>query len=310
LGAKNRRTPSPEPACSLLSSVESVFRTLKNQAANLRAVAGKALMKIACALILLAGAYPLWRAWRTNWITSLLHSVAWASFAWLAWVAVLFVPEGSALRDLRYVALSLTGCAGVAVLGARRPGVSPWNFVVLALLALDLLPMAEGAFTGRDLEPGALRMTCLVGTVLVGVVNYLPTRFYTAAMAALAGSLGTLAILLRPAGAGYPGIPVALLAHGCIALTPWLALFARQRKLSAPFAESDRLWLDFRDRFGFVWSKRLCEQFNNAARHARWPVRLSWYGMELMTSGEPLSADKEAEIVNALRALTKRFGVI
>ena len=60
---------------------------------------------------------------------------------------------GSRVAALGYTALSLTGCAGVAVLGARRPGVGPWNFVLLGLLAVMLLPLAEGL-----LSRGALHL--------------------------------------------------------------------------------------------------------------------------------------------------------
>jgi hypothetical protein len=48
---------------------------------------------------------------------------------------------------LRYLALCLTGCVGVAVLGARRPGVGAWDFVLLGLLAVLLL-VAGGAVAG------------------------------------------------------------------------------------------------------------------------------------------------------------------
>jgi len=37
-----------------------------------------------CGLIFFTGLYPLWRAWRANRQTSLLHAVGWASSAYLA----------------------------------------------------------------------------------------------------------------------------------------------------------------------------------------------------------------------------------
>src|SRR5207248_7519218 len=96
--------------------------------------------------LFLAGSVPLARAWKANRGTTLLHALAWSWVAWLAWAAaaaadVLTSPD---IADLcRYVALSFTACAGVAVLGARRPGVAAWNFVVAGLLAIMLLPLAE-----------------------------------------------------------------------------------------------------------------------------------------------------------------------
>src|SRR5205085_1522448 len=133
------------------------------------------------ALILLTAAYPLARAWLRHRRTSLAHALAWAAFAWLAWLGVLSAVAfggGEAVTG-RYLALCLTGCAGVAVLGARRPGVAAWNFVVLGLLVVLLLPLAEGF--GR-LHLSWPRLLFLAGTLAVGFLNYLPTRLGPAAL--------------------------------------------------------------------------------------------------------------------------------
>src|SRR5882724_5107505 len=95
-------------------------------------------MQIAYSILSAAALYPLWRAWRANRGTALGHAVGWAA---AAWAAFLFGGNGALGR---YVALSLTGCAGVAVLGARRPHVGAWDFVVGSLLAVLLLPVAQG----------------------------------------------------------------------------------------------------------------------------------------------------------------------
>src|SRR5918912_1565719 len=105
-------------------------------------------------LLLVTGLYPLVRAWLANRRWSLLQAVHWALLAWAAWGMALagtgrWAPPAAAAAT--YLALCLTGCAGVAVLGARRPGVAAWNFVVLGLLAVLLLPVAEGVVTGSGL---------------------------------------------------------------------------------------------------------------------------------------------------------------
>src|ERR1700756_5554100 len=91
-------------------------------------------------VLLLSGFYPLYRAWRGAAGTTLRHSVVWAFLAWGGWCAAALLDGSPALG---YLALCLTACAGVAVLGARRPGVGAWDFVVLGLLAVLLLPLAE-----------------------------------------------------------------------------------------------------------------------------------------------------------------------
>src|SRR5277367_2109438 len=134
-------------------------------------------MQCAYSMLLVTAAYPLWRAWRANRRTPLEHAVLWAVAAWLTWLLA-FIPGGDGTLE-RYVALSLSGCAGVAVLGARRPHVGAWNFVVVSLLAVLLLPVAQG--WGRPaLSPPYLGF--LGATVAFGMLNYLPTRLLPAVL--------------------------------------------------------------------------------------------------------------------------------
>src|SRR5262245_26736618 len=93
-------------------------------------------------LIYVSGLWPLLRAGRANRATSLQHVLAWTSAAWLAWGLVPWL-EGEQQQAMRYFALCMSSCVGVAVLGARRPIVGAWNFVLLGLLAVLLLPWLE-----------------------------------------------------------------------------------------------------------------------------------------------------------------------
>jgi hypothetical protein len=93
-----------------------------------------------------------------------------------------------------------------------------------------------------------------------------------------------------------------------LAVAPWVA-WARcsgNRRFSS---EVDRLWLDFRDRFGLVWGQRLREQFNRAVANGGWPVQLRWQGLAVLHASHP-APDPElaANLVGLLRALLKRFG--
>ncbi len=102
---------------------------------------GERLLYAALSLLLLTGFYPLWRAWRANRRTTLRHAIGWSAAAWTAWVGAAGLGPDTELA--RYLALALTGCAGVAVLGARRPIVAAWNFVVASLLVVLLWPVVE-----------------------------------------------------------------------------------------------------------------------------------------------------------------------
>src|SRR5262245_23316355 len=123
------------------------------------------------AVLIAAGGVPLFRALRANRTTSLGHAMGWVVAAWCNWIAAAAVET----NQTRYVALVLTACAGVAVLGARQPGVGPWNAVVAGLLAVLLLPLAQGFVT--DSEPiDAIRKLFLAVALGLGVMNYVPTR--------------------------------------------------------------------------------------------------------------------------------------
>lgn len=260
-------------------------------------------------LVLLAAGYVLYCAWQANRHTSLRQAMTWAVGAWGGWLlaAVAELVRGDNVPEMRYVALCLTGCAGVAVLGARRPGVGPWNFVVAGLLAVLLLPFAEGWVTGKPLHLDGVRAVFLGATLAVGVLNYLPTRLTGAALLLALGCACEIAVLTAPAhwlSMAYQDDPYL---NGWPGLIPWFG-FAAVRLSASPASEFDRLWLDFRDRFGLVWGQRLREQFNNAARHAGWPVVLRWQGLRLTPGAALPAAVPQDEIVTTLRALLKRFG--
>src|SRR5262249_20953916 len=109
-------------------------------------------------LFFLTGAFPLVRAWRANRRASPGHALGRAVAAWAAGGGLMRLAAASGpvpgLTPARYLALCLTACAGVAVFGARRPGVAAWNFVLLGLLAVLLLPLAEGLVLGAQTLDG------------------------------------------------------------------------------------------------------------------------------------------------------------
>jgi hypothetical protein len=255
-------------------------------------------------LIFLAGAYPLWRACQANRNTSLFHALSWASAAWIAWGGAMFVAldAGQAETDPRatYPALCLTGCAAVAVLGARRPGVAAWNFVVIGLLAVMLLPLVENIFIQKPLlDP--MRALFLGVTIAVGVMNFIPTRLAPAAL--LIGSAAAIHLLIL-AGEAERGTE---LAWWFLALAPWATYFGWLLQ-PPPDSEFDRSWLNFRDRFGFLWAQRTRDQFNRSAANAGWPVVLRWQGLRVTPGATSPDPTVQSAIAETLKSLLKRFG--
>jgi hypothetical protein len=259
--------------------------------------------------LLLSGAYPLWRAWRANRTTSLRHALAWTCFAWLAWVCT-FLAMASSMVDssiLRYLSLCLTGCAVVAVLGARRPGVGAWNFVVLGLLLVTLLPLAESAFLHGTMQIQGNRLILVAAVIGAGVLNYLPTRLAPAAVMAAVGCGVELLIVMDPDETTSRWTQIAPVSRFLLAFSPWAAFFGvRRRPTTRPSV--DEMWRDYRDRFGLMWGQRLREQFNRCAANAGWPVYLYWQGLRRIPGAPQPSPSEHEAIVNAMTALMKRFG--
>lgn len=241
----------------------------------------------------IAAGLALWlMAFRANCKSPLKVAIIWAMVAWLAW-GWAFSTDNIAAT---YAALTLSGCAGVAVLGARRPGAFAWNFVVAGLLAILLLSLAEGAVTGAIVQLDTIRTFFLCGLLGTVVLNFLPTRLFPAAISFALGSGLTLGSTtgLVASDTGWQRAT----AQTAILCVPWLAAWAFRRS-PTDVSPANRLWFDFRDRFGAIWALRVMEQFNRSATNNGSPQRLTWRGMIA-----PDDSDWER-----LRALVSRFGM-
>ena len=243
-------------------------------------------------LLFASTALPLVAATRANFRTSLIHSIAWAWLAWLGWAAALAI--GGVYG---YLALCLTGCAGVAVLGARWPGAAAWNFVVASLLVVLLLPLAEASLTGTPLYLGIFRTSFLLVLLGVIVTNYLPTSLGAGALFLV---FGCLTLLVEIRGTEQETIPAVAWLF-CAAGLAWMGGRQRWPKRST----LDQRWLAFRDRYGAVWAQRVRDQFNRAAANAGWKGYLRWSGL---CAGPDDVAPRE-QMEEVLIALMKRFSL-
>ena len=239
--------------------------------------------------------------------TALIHGVQWGMAAWCGWGLAIFldglttlVPASNPSLPI-YGALCLTGCAAVAVLGARRPQAAAWNFVVVGLLAVMFLPLAEEAIIGTH-SLDWMRIAFLGVTLGIGLVNYLPTRFGPAAFLAAIACAAELIALAAPRGWQFS--KEADMIRLCLLAAPGLALAMWRCFPSDQASELDRMWRDFRDRWGLVWAQRVREQFNRVAANAGWPVTLTWSGF---TFQQQVDAATRAAIRDALSALLRRF---
>lgn len=244
-----------------------------------------------------AGVVPSIVAWRANGTTTLRPTIAWSAAAWFAWGFALATPSS---EEFGYIALCLTGCAGVAVLGARRPHVLAWNFVVLGLLCVMILPLFE-ALVIRAHSYNVERKVFLAAILLVTAVNYLPTRFAMAAGLAMVGCTAAYAKVTMPRMVEEWLVIVDWIELVAIALVPWAAFIARRPAATDPLNEA---WFEFRDRFGFVWASRIREQYSAAVKAVELPIRLEWNGFHLDVDA---TETQRADSLALFRAVTKRF---
>lgn len=238
-------------------------------------------MEVWGGVFLLTGLYPLFRVWRVLQGTTLRDALVWGGLAWFSQVAAWMSGGGIAAR---YLALALLACAGVAVLGARRPGMTAWNFVVLGLFTIFCLPFLQGFGELRLETPNLL---FLAGALIVGIGNYLPTRNGPAAVL-----LGVFCALELASLWGRPWLEEAILPL-VLGLVPWVAQWCHRAHRRAE-AEYVRLEQSFRDAFGYLWAQRMSEQFHRAAEHA---------GINL----PPTSEEEEQRALSLQRAVLRRF---
>ena len=244
--------------------------------------------------------------------TTLLAAWAWAAAAVVVLVGVesasiASAVDSSALQGARFAAAIMSMAPGVAVLGAKRPQDRAWQLVVAALVAMFALPAIE-TFVYRPGSPPpvhAVRAGFLTLLVIVTNGNYLPTRF---GLSALLTATGQIVLLLPHLGwIDLDENPHAPLVGFTLTVLGMISAWGLAR-IGADVRGWQRVWRDFRNAYGVVWSVRVAERFNTAARASDEPARIRWRGIEYSNpaySESNPALDTTSE--RRLRALLLRF---
>jgi len=246
----------------------------------------------------------MWRAILRLRRTTLVAPIAWTAVAVVTLFYALYTHTLAGTYTPYTVAVMLIAPT-LAVLGAKRPQNGAWQFIVLTLVGVLLMPVVQAwAFGDRTPHVHSLFRWVIVVHIFIGVVNYLPTRF--AGPALLFGLTQTLA-----AAGFFPwDSPRWALAW---ALVPWCLtaaigsawFIARRPSRFAPGL--DRLWHDFRNAYGLVWGLRIAERLNAAAAKHGWPVEFAWSGMLLREGTTELDPDVRHRIEREMRSHLRRF---
>lgn len=274
------------------------------------------------ALVMACGWLGLARSWPRIVGATLVASWAWSGLAiTLVGLTEIFLTlrwqEASPAHaaHLRYLAAASTFCPVMALLGAKRPQHRAWQFIVLTLWVVLVMPVGESLLNrpGAELTLHPGRVFFLVLLAAMGVSNRVATNAWLPATLWGAGQAALLAEHLAPAVAPAPASAAWLgLVLLCGAL---LWPMCRRATDSRAAGSIERLWLDFRDAFGVVWSLRVMERFNAAVEQQGQHQKLAWHGLaptdELKAAN--LGADAVSEpaqrpdVPRDLRMLLLRF---
>lgn len=240
-----------------------------------------------------AGSQTLRRVWGTTlvapaawWILSALAiGVAEAMLA-----AGAIEPASLAESLIRYGAAVSLFCPLTAVLGAKRPQDRGWQWVVLSLWVVLLVPAGQAlaSSAGQRLELYGAWQALLAGFIAMGLLNYLPTRFWLSSLLAAAGQTFVLSDALFGADASGNRVAIGLGLLLAAAVTGALNAAAQRRQRSQQPATTAR-WLKFRDGWGAFWALRVMQRVNQTAELSHWPVRLEWSGFVPLDPADPAS---------------------
>ena len=269
------------------------------------------------ALLGLIRAFWIWHVFRSQLAsTTLTQAANWAGIA----VSSVFIATGASAIDLPpviqdqfwYWAAVLLVCPFISVLGSRRPTEKVWTgFIVLPLIAVLGWPALTALFGGSTPAPICVSTPVFLGFALVlvmGLGNYAGTRFGRSSL--LAGAAVCLTVMPFHTSGGFTPTSSQTVRSAAALLTA-LSLFHARRQAGRKTMDEvpcDRIWFDFRDTFGIVWSIRIQERINQTAESEQWPCRLTPLGFEWdsgISAHERYEGEQRVEAT--LRWLLRRF---
>lgn len=216
---------------------------------------------------------------------------------WLV-VGAQAAPEADWLNPTRYMAAVLLFCPMMSVLGSKRPHDQAWQWIVLSLWGILVLPALEwfAVQRGAVMEIHGVRAWFLLLLILMNCIHGIGGRgAWIGACVAIAQYLMLQEhlpnLVPRVMSASYnmgrdqPSV-LSLAAIGAIDMALLVAFWIAK---SAPMAPGlDRAWRDFRDQFGTLWALRVMERVNAAAAAGGWRTRLEWRGFTTTNAEDSL----------------------
>ena len=262
------------------------------------------------ALVFVLGARRLWG-------TTLIAPCVWAFVSVGCATAVAFEHFFAAeetYAPVRFFVAAGTFCPLMAVLGAKRPQNVGWQWVVASLWLVLVWPAGQAILAGTGLELFIAWKLFLVGLIVVGLLNYLPTRNWLASLLVAMGQSAWVAEFVWTESEFDPGemLLLGMVFFLAAALKVSGTFFWRNRSRELDETRQkvpdnyDRLWLQFRDAYGAFWALRILGRVNETAALQDWPIRLQWQGFFPTKEQQP-SDRQMRELEQCWTTLMRRF---
>jgi hypothetical protein len=270
-----------------------------------------AVATINCGQVLQQHTLHLGRTSLFAWYWSFTAAVGLLTALILAQPAVALTP--ATISGMQYLAAILMLTPAVCMLGARRPGVSAWQwFVVLPMIFVLAWPAAIQIVNSNGRSPVQLSLPALSGGILAAIMSAAPGlgRGMTIPSllqltAALLAASPVIPLLAQTTWLFAAAIPVQLLST--ILTGNCLRHHESQLQTATTLQQKTTiLWLLFQDLYGMIWAQRLMQRAAEFERSEKWKCSLTIDGFTSLSSDTETNS-AIADALPAFRWLLARF---
>jgi hypothetical protein len=265
---------------------------------------------------LLAALWIVRQAARELQETTLTTATLWSGVALGSWICAATLdwfgptlPAGL-LDQCWYWTAVLSVCPPIAVLGARRPTDRVWTaFILLPLVAVLGWPAATlwaGWPQWRPIEVAAPAVIGFGLVLVMGCGNFIGTRLTLSALLLPLAVTGLLLPLMtfRP---DWGWLEISREVATTVLLLAIGSGYRATRSSMPADHPCNRVWNDFRETFGLVWSVRILERLQEQGRRDGWAADWDAAGMTLHDGPPEQRELTEQHIAYTLRWLLRRF---
>lgn len=272
------------------------------------------LLLVCCGASFFLLAVAVFKLRGTTLVSPLAWSLAAVSSLAIAEVVLFFppMPGVTSWHSLvRYVAGTVTLLPAISLLGAKRPQALLWNYIVVSLWVVLIMPAVEVLLLKpqQTFEIYAFGPWMIAGLVFYTAIHYAGTSMTLAGLLIAASQCLYLAPFLPLVQREGSSVTRLIAATLVLAAVLWAFWCAKPMKAENEFS---RIWRNFKNAYGTAWSLRIIQRLDELQVRHRWAVRLGWNGVEPVAFEIDPKSPKDAtvsrkELAKAFRSLMLKF---